>query len=222
MGAPTTRERILRTSLHLFNADGVASVSTNHVALELEISPGNLYYHFKNKADVVGALYQQFEQEWNPLLFTGGEGGAIDIEQLWFYLHISFELVSKYRFLFRDIDYLSSKVPHYEKKYRRMLMRTRESLVAILRNLAAHGLLAASLDDLKIIATNMLMIITYWVAFRRAIEAGSHAEGDRSEFTSGMFQVISILVPYISEGRREELRVLGNNYNQRETGSTAS
>lgn len=212
MRARTTRDRILGASLTLFNAAGAASVSTNHIAVELDISPGNLYYHFRNKADLVSALYEQFEGEWTPLLFRGDEQGALDIEELWFYLHISFELVSKYRFLFRDTDYLAGKVPNYRGRYRKLLLGKRQSIATILGNLAANGILVASVNELDTIATNMLMIVTYWVSFRQAIATGTQGEDDRAEFTRGVFQVIAILVPYLAQGYRDELQALGDSY----------
>ncbi|NON38996.1 TetR/AcrR family transcriptional regulator, partial [Klebsiella pneumoniae] len=54
-----TRDRILECALQLFNQQGERSVSTNHIAAHMEISPGNLYYHFPNKQAIIALLFSQ-------------------------------------------------------------------------------------------------------------------------------------------------------------------
>ena len=63
-----TRERILELSLQLFNTYGEPNVNTTIIAEEMRISPGNLYYHFKNKDDIINSIFQQFEREIDRLL----------------------------------------------------------------------------------------------------------------------------------------------------------
>ena len=50
-----TAERILEVTLDLFNRFGEPNVSTTLIAGALGISPGNLYYHFPAKDELVNA-----------------------------------------------------------------------------------------------------------------------------------------------------------------------
>ncbi|MGL4648460.1 MAG: TetR/AcrR family transcriptional regulator, partial [Caldilineaceae bacterium] len=50
------KERIVDQALALFNEKGTALVSTNHIAEAAGISPGNLYYHFRNKEEIIRAI----------------------------------------------------------------------------------------------------------------------------------------------------------------------
>ncbi len=64
-----TREKILETSLRLFNENGPDNVSTVQIFKEMKISPGNLYYYYKNKEEIIYELYNQmileYKQNWN-------------------------------------------------------------------------------------------------------------------------------------------------------------
>ena len=55
---------ILDAALNLFNERGTAKVTTNHIAEALGMSPGNLYYHFRNKAEIVRGLFARIAAEW--------------------------------------------------------------------------------------------------------------------------------------------------------------
>ncbi|MBI0377462.1 TetR/AcrR family transcriptional regulator, partial [Streptomyces albiflaviniger] len=57
------RERIVLEGLRLFNEDGFDAVSTNHISKKLGISPGNLYYHFRNKEEIAFELYSRMTDE---------------------------------------------------------------------------------------------------------------------------------------------------------------
>ena len=71
----------------------------------MDISPGNLYYHFGNKDEIVVELYSAFEARMVPL-FADPAGRRVAVDDLWLWLHLLFERMWKYRFLYRDLDQL--------------------------------------------------------------------------------------------------------------------
>ena len=64
------RDRILDSSIDLFNQSGVVAVTTNHIADHLNISPGNLYFHFRNKEEIIRELFERMCKDvysvWAP------------------------------------------------------------------------------------------------------------------------------------------------------------
>src|SRR3546814_2862207 len=85
-----TRQRILDCALAMFNAQGEPTVTTNHIADELEISPGNLYYHFRNKDDIIEQLFARFDARMDDAL-AAPDGRLPGLEDIWLQLHLAFE-----------------------------------------------------------------------------------------------------------------------------------
>jgi AcrR family transcriptional regulator len=119
-----TRERILELSLRLFNEFGEPNVNTTLIADQMAISPGNLYYHFKNKDDIIQSIFQQFEREIEKLLAVPAEppaGRAPNVEDAWLFLHLLFELIWKYRFFYRDLNNLLINSRKLEVRFKTLL-----------------------------------------------------------------------------------------------------
>ena len=121
-----TAERILDHTLVLFNRYGEPHVSTTMISAELGISPGNLYYHFPSKDQLVNHLYDGFEASMLGLLEAGGD--VQDIEDAWFFLHSLFEKVWDHRFLYRDLNHLLSGNRHLETRFHQVLERKTQTL----------------------------------------------------------------------------------------------
>ena len=62
-----TKDKIIQASIELFNLLGERNVSTNHIAAHLNISPGNLYYHYRNKDDIIRSIYTLYEQNLDQM-----------------------------------------------------------------------------------------------------------------------------------------------------------
>ena len=87
--ARRTRERILEVALAMFNAQGEPNVTTNHIADELEISTGNIYYHFRNKDDIVEQLFGAYESRMDEALVPP-QDRLPNLEDIWLQLHLVF------------------------------------------------------------------------------------------------------------------------------------
>src|SRR5690554_7735767 len=116
-----TRDRILHTSLQLFNEHGEPNVTTLQIADELDISPGNLYYHFKNKSEIIDELFASFESHINNLLDVPED--IAGIEDQWLFLHLVFETIAQYRFIYQDLVNILSRYDKMQPRFKRILNR---------------------------------------------------------------------------------------------------
>src|SRR5258707_14483292 len=162
-----TRDRILEAALALFNEEGVAKISTNRIATELAISPGNLYYHFKTKEQLVEWLFRRLEKEISPFTDAGDSLTALD--DVWLTLHLAFETSEKYRFVFVDIDHLAREYPRIGVRIRKMTAGAINSTRAMCRNLARMGVIVAEADQMDSLALHIVLTATCWCTVARLV-----------------------------------------------------
>ena len=127
-----TRERILEASLRLFNDFGEPNVTTTVIADDLNISPGNLYYHFHNKDEIVEAIFAGFEREIEAILSVPTYRQA-DVDDIWLFLHLLFEQIWKFRFFYRDLNDLLTRNRTLEIHFKQILAHV-ESRLHLLPN----------------------------------------------------------------------------------------
>ena len=63
-----TKERILDVSLSMFSISGYEAVSIRDICGAVGIKESSLYYHFKNKRDILDSLMRKFEDHVSSLL----------------------------------------------------------------------------------------------------------------------------------------------------------
>ena len=137
MAASKTRDRILEAALRLFNDEGLPAVSTHRIAAELGISPGNLHYHFKTKRLIVAWLFRRYEDRLEPCLAAAASATALD--DLWLSLHLTFEAISEYRFIGRDMDHLLNESPELEARAQALTARQLLAAQSLCAGLAQRG-----------------------------------------------------------------------------------
>jgi AcrR family transcriptional regulator len=205
--ARRTRERILETSLALFNLRGEPNVTTNHIADEMEISPGNLYYHFRNKDDIIEQLFARYEERMDTALVSP-EGRLRDLEDIWLQLHLVFECIWEYRFLYRDVVDILSRNRRLRLRFARILRRAAENATTGMRGLVQAGVMRASAAEVEATATNILVVATFWMNY-------ASVRGDKDEneaIRQGIVQVMMLLSPLLRDAERVHLNTLTQAY----------
>ena len=207
-----TAERILEVTLDLFNRFGEPNVSTTLISAELRISPGNLYYHYPAKDELINSLFDRFERALNELLNASDD--VRDVEDAWFFMHSLFELIWQYRFLYRDLNDLLSKNRRLETHVQTMLKSKTRSIRAMLDSMIRSGAMRMDSRDAEPTATSMVVVLTYWLSFeyvrdpRKALEP----ESAQAALLRGAHHVLNLLVPYLEPGQRMHLLTLVGAY----------
>ncbi len=205
-----TRERILETSLALFNARGAPQVTTAEIAGEMNISPGNLYYHFRNKDEIVGELFAAFEARIAPLFANPG-GRKVDVEDLWLWLHLLLERMGEFRFILRDVDLLAARDAVLGARLGRLLRQGIATMVELCRGMVVAGSMVASEREIAALARNVLLVATYWQAFDRiGRPPGAGVAGADSGRAAS--QVLSLIAPFLAGDARALIDRLGRDY----------
>lgn len=201
-----TRDRIVEASLELFNAQGERSVTTNHIAAHLGISPGNLYYHFRNKQAIIAELFAQYEGRVDTFL-RPPSGRALTVADKTFYLEALLAAMWHYRFLHRDLEHLLETDAELAARYRAFASRCMQAAGDIYRGFAAADILAMNDQQIEALVLNSWIILTSWVRFLCTIRSNP---GDLSEelMRRGVYQILALESGYVTEAAREAVQAL--------------
>jgi AcrR family transcriptional regulator len=207
-----TRERIVETSLALFNQFGAHNVTTTVIADELDISPGNLYYHFGNKDEIINTILAKFEREIEETLAapTAHEGRAPTVEDIWLFLHLLFEIIWKYRFFYRDLSDLVSENRTLEMRFKQILAHKVATSRALCEGLVRAGEMTASGREIEALAENMVLIATYWLSFSFARDP--RAAQDGAALSRGVYHVMALVAPFLAPQSRNLFERLAQEY----------
>ena len=198
-----TRDRILHTSLALFNDNGEANTTSIDIANEMEISPGNLYYHFKGKDQIITELFSQYEHAISLTLsapidrpLSDGKGTA---EDNWYYLYVVIEEMYQYRFLYHNLENIMQRYTHVKRRFKRLMQLKRSALYAICKALLQQEVIDAQNQQLLGLADNMTLNLTFWLSYSALVHDERSPE---IIIHQGVLQLLTMIAPYLGEEER--------------------
>ncbi len=184
-----TKERILVTSIELFNRNGVTAITTNHIAKAMEISPGNLYFHYDNKEEILVELFKRMSKDtyaiWRPKSIK-------NLTPLKF-IEENFEVYWKYRFFHREIYSLRRKDAALSLLWRAHVQKMMKLMVVLYRQWVRQGhMVKADASEMQYVAESLLAMATTFLQF---FESAEKSPGKKS-IERGKRHVARMLLPY--------------------------
>ncbi|PKH00488.1 TetR/AcrR family transcriptional regulator [Paraglaciecola sp. MB-3u-78] len=191
-----TAERILITALDIFNHQGENNVSSVEIAMELDISPGNLYYHFKGKEVIVGALFDLYQQQLRGIIDAPNNqrDTSLSIEDFFYYLYLIIEKNHLFRFLYRNPTDLTDKYPSVAKGFIKLMAAQERCITKLLAQFVTQGTITASVGQ----CNQMVEIIglVFSQAGNYYALKGHDINGDEYLYKS-LSAILFALLPYI-------------------------
>jgi AcrR family transcriptional regulator len=199
-----TRDRILKTTLALFNERGEAHVSLAQIAGRLGISEGNLWYHFRTKRELVEALFVELEERIDRNLSRPPAAAGNQLADYGDYVRQSFRDIWEYRFLYRhrcdpeEESALALRIAGLTERAHRHTER-------ILAEMVARRLLRASAEEITALAVNAWIISRYWLDYLQ--ERQGLARISEGDLQAGVKQLFALYRPYLTDEARAQTEV---------------
>lgn len=206
-----TRDRIIHTALVLFNDRGEPNVTTNHIAAELAISPGNLYYHFRNKEQIIHSIFDLYALDLQISFQPRSE--AESTESLLSYLDAVFLLMWRYRFFYANLPDILRRDPELQHKYLTAQAQLRSHIAVLMQRLKDGGLLTIDDADLKALADTLLLVASSWIGYQTTQVLGAKITPE--VIYNGVIQMLNIVRPLTTEVGRERVEGLLLHYCQK-------
>lgn len=198
-----TKTKIKNSAVHLFNTQETLSVTTNHIAKEAGISPGNLYYHYKNKEEIVTDLYldlsKRFEEinSFENILLSSNPIKVLDDT-----FELMGEIFYEYRFLLRDSMVLIALYPSFKENFVRNQEKRIKQIESLLQFLLKENIIQYEENiNLERRAKMHWFITAYWQSF--ASSTGNVSRESIKEAKEIFFEFM--IYPFLTQKGKEML-----------------
>jgi len=174
-----TRDRILEKALVLFNEKGTAAVTTNHIASAMGISPGNLYYHFRNREEIIQDIFNVMEAEsregFEPIAAEAHDLGLQAFEETFRFIQ---EFNQRFIFFKRELPILLMRDPKLKVRFNVVHLETL-GLIRILIDGAITGgaLRLLNEEERQLLAEMSWMLTLFWPNYLEIAGENNFEEG---------------------------------------------
>jgi len=159
-----TKDKIIETAIDLFNIHGTKVISTNHIAKEMGISPGNLYYHFRSKNDIIRSISDNFSNELGSALKIQLDTISDFSSNLTSLFNRFFKIQQSYQFLFLEGVHLTKQDSRLLDNYTNLRSLIKKGYHELLSNLVKIKIMKRqSLNIIDDLLDTQWIIMWYWI-----------------------------------------------------------
>ena len=199
----TTRNKIIKEAVKLFNTNGFGSINLLEIAKKLEISRGNLTYHFKEKDNLLEAIADEM---WTKIEIERAKSRQLpSFENLHNEIQLYYKFQKEYSFIFLDQHVLTH--PCIKNKFRKMTQQT----ILDIKSGIAFSINLGNVKPEKIAGIyNGISFITWMLTF--FWHSQSIIRGEKSK-SDGEKMIWSLMIPYFTEkGIQSFKKFFGENF----------
>ncbi|MCJ8272052.1 MAG: TetR/AcrR family transcriptional regulator [Psychrosphaera sp.] len=204
-----TRDRIIQASIELFNEHGERQITTNHIAAHLGISPGNLYYHFRNKNDIIQNIFSEYKQQLEKC-FVPQEHSHDAISMLRHSLDGIFELMWRFNFFYANLPDILARDEKLQVAYREVQVDQFKRMIASVTELKNNGVLNIEDEDIPDFVNGLKVTVIFWVSYIKTQNPNTKIE--RSMVYQGVMTVLAMLKPYLNDADKAGFKALKEHY----------
>lgn len=199
-----TKERILLGSLDLFNADAASEVTTNDIARGLKMSPGNLYFHYKNKEQIIRELFKRLALEtnsiWKPQTKMARKNEKIHLVE---FIDKNLQLYWKYRFFHRELFTLRKKDPELSKLWRDHLKKLGRLMIILHKHWVRAGVMSPiqSKNEMEFVGELLFVASNSFMQFFETVDRSPN----QRTVEKARRHILRMLRPYLTGDIRDSI-----------------
>lgn len=171
------------------------------------ISPGNLYYHYKGKDEIIAELFEDFETEIR-LVLSSPIREPLAMEDNWVFLYIIFEEIYDFRFFYKNQSEIVARIPSLKSRFARLLSLKEQTVFSLLTTLEDSGHLLFSEGEKPALAGRLSQHFTFWLQYHD-LRYGTALP--KSLIDQGVFMTLMQITPYW--GHKEDYLQLLQGFN---------
>jgi AcrR family transcriptional regulator len=201
-----TKKNILNTSRAMFNKLGYGQVTIRMIALELNMSSGNLNYHFRKREDILEALYFEMVAEFDARI-EGLESRSISLKEVKEDMQSSMERMVDYKFFWTDLYNLLMLNVRIRTHFENALMERIKGYSMLFKMLQGDGCLKAPTfaKEYQFLAERMINDSNTWLYASTLYEKNKISQ---SYIERMSIQLLSTLYPYLTDSGIQEFKRL--------------